>query len=90
MLRPRALLSGRAVVDRLSYYDLTPAQRKKFAEPEDQHEPCYVIYNGNVFNLNTMIKANFNRLPEGWHGRQGDVIYRDNFDDTVEMGLVER
>ena len=90
MSRPRASLSGRAVTDRLSYSELTTAQKKKFAEPFDEFEPCYVVYNGNAFNLNSMVKANPDRVPIGWHGRQGDVIYRDNFDDTIEMGLVER
>ncbi len=101
MSRPIADLIGREICTRFCFSELTPNQRKKYGKTISQEEllelgnncfePCFVIYGEIILNLNRMTESPEERIPEGWDGRQGDIIFRlIDQEDCVEVGRIQR
>jgi len=96
MKRPVVDPVRQAFRKRLSYVELSPAQKKGIKIDQikgiNLFEPCYVVFNKVVWDLNIMIECNPDYIPKGWDGRKGDVAFKNSEDraDEVVMAMILR
>lgn len=60
--------------DILSWYDLTPAERKEFDYLEEG-EGSFFRYKGWVYDLGEFMRVDHTAIPDKWHGYASDSYF---------------